>query len=430
MKICYLAFPYCTANIAHFVHVQEVCENLSSLHNDVFLIIRTIDDDHTKIPLSGNVQTHVVNLKKVSEVGLPRFLFTCAALFFKLLYLIKKEKIDIVYIRSSMFDFIGVLAGVLLGRPAILEVNAPYWASFSIKWSDAIVTSSKVILHESVYGEKVGDDKFCDKVLETMWGANINAFNPKVDGSRIRKKYEFADCPVVVYAGGFSPWNGLENLLKASIEVLKEVPKAKFLLVGGIGSDFRRICSLAQDYDLMRAFTFAGEVEYGEVPLYVATADVCVAPYSLKGRMMRKYGLFGAPLKIFEYMAAGKPIVATDIGNIKNIIKNGKSGLLVKPDDPKGLADAIILLIRDKDLATYLATHARNEVGERFSWAKHAQLLDELFRKVHRSKIHERLSFGKLVAIFLCLSSSVFHGTVFVLHSWMSSQVREVRVQT
>jgi glycosyltransferase involved in cell wall biosynthesis len=128
-------------------------------------------------------------------------------------------------------------------------------------------------------------------------------------------------------------------------------------------------------------FVFTGSVPYAEVPRLLAAADVCAAPFSPDAHgPSRKHGFTLDPLKVFEYLALGKPTITIRAPNIEALFADGEHLLLVEPADDRDLADAIARFMDDRDLAARTAKAGRERVLERHTWAAHAEQLATVFR--------------------------------------------------
>ena len=183
--------------------------------------------------------------------------------------------------------------------------------------------------------------------------------------------------PVVAYAGHLYPWKGVDVLLEA----LALVPNARGLIVGGHAEepDLGRLQALARQLDIGDRVTFTGMVEPARVPELLRGASVLALPNPASAISTR----FTSPLKLFEYMAAGRAIVASDLPSIREILHDGVDALLVAPGDPNDLADALRRLLGDPALATQLA-RAALEAAPQYSWERRAEKLERLFDEVRR----------------------------------------------
>lgn len=180
-----------------------------------------------------------------------------------------------------------------------------------------------------------------------------------------------AERPVVLYCGTFESYQGLPELLAAIPHVLAEVPEATFLLVGA--SESGGTTMERGHADLVRAGSLrvVRRQERELIPAYLAMADVVVSP--------RAYG-DNLPLKIFDYLAAGKPIVATDIPAHRSVLDEDRAMLtgLWSPD----LARGIVRLLQDKPLASRLAANGRAFAEERFGWFEFVRTVREIYEEV------------------------------------------------
>jgi len=181
--------------------------------------------------------------------------------------------------------------------------------------------------------------------------------------------------PIAAYAGHLYAWKGVDVFLSA----LARLPAARGLVVGGHDAepDLGRVRALAQELGIADRVTFTGLVEPSRVAAHLATARVVVLPNPASA-ISTKYT---SPLKLFEYMAAGRAIVASDLPSIREVLTHEESGLLVEPGDPGGLAAAIERLMVDGALAARLsqAAHARSA---EYTWARRAERLEKLFDEV------------------------------------------------
>jgi glycosyltransferase involved in cell wall biosynthesis len=181
--------------------------------------------------------------------------------------------------------------------------------------------------------------------------------------------------PRVLYAGQLYPWKGVDVL----VEAMAAVPSARLVILGGIEgeADTRRIRALADGLGLGGRIEMPGLVPQARVADELARAAVVAVPFLRTGMTERHT----SPLKIFEAMAAGRPIVASDLPSTREVLSEGENALLVPPGDASALASALRRLLAEGDLARRLAGAAW-AAAPRYSWDARARVLRELFEEV------------------------------------------------
>jgi glycosyltransferase involved in cell wall biosynthesis len=166
---------------------------------------------------------------------------------------------------------------------------------------------------------------------------------------------------IVVYTGHLYTWKGVDALaLAAGLS-----PDTIFIFVGGTDSDVE---SFKRKYGVMENIRIVGHRQHSEIPLWQKAADVLVLPNTAKEKISAYYT---SPMKLFEYMASRRPIVATDIPSLRDIVDD-ESVLFVAPDNPKALASGIAEVLSDPQRAEALATHAFDAVLSH-TWDKRAE---------------------------------------------------------
>jgi glycosyltransferase involved in cell wall biosynthesis len=174
----------------------------------------------------------------------------------------------------------------------------------------------------------------------------------------------------VTYAGHLYPWKGVETLLGA----LAAAPGLRGRVIGGHPSepDLARVRQFAATLGLGERVEFTGMKAPGEVAALLREADLLVLP----NRATSVSASYTSPLKLFEYLAAGRPIVASDLPALREILRDRENAWLVPPDDPGALAAALETIARDKALAVRLAKAAFESAGA-YSWDRRAERLEE-----------------------------------------------------
>lgn len=177
------------------------------------------------------------------------------------------------------------------------------------------------------------------------------------------------------YAGHLYPWKGADLVVEA-VAALKDT---RGLIVGGHEeeADLARIRQLAAQLDCASRITFTGMIPPGQVAARLREADVLILP-NPKSAISSE---FTSPLKLFEYMASGRPIVASDLPALREILRHEENALLVEAANPSALVAGIARVKEDRELGARLAAQARADVRE-FTWARRAERLEALFRDV------------------------------------------------
>jgi glycosyltransferase involved in cell wall biosynthesis len=151
-----------------------------------------------------------------------------------------------------------------------------------------------------------------------------------------------------------------------------------------VGPYFEYAQEMTKQLGIEKSYVFTGPIPYHQVPDYINAADIMVAPYNPnRDELRRRYGI-GSPIKIFEYMACGKPLVTTDLELITNIVQNGKTGLIVPPGDIKKLAESLIKLIKNPKKAQIMGQRARSTVEYRYSWESLAKKIESVLEKCRK----------------------------------------------
>jgi glycosyltransferase involved in cell wall biosynthesis len=194
------------------------------------------------------------------------------------------------------------------------------------------------------------------------------------DGVRLAKDRVWqeptrATPPVVAYAGHLYPWKGVEVLLDA----LARVPAARGLIIGGHEAepDLRRVRDHAERLGISSRVTFTGYVEPPRVAPLLREAAVLALPNPPSAIATR----FTSPLKLFEYMAAGRPIVASDLPSVREVLHHESDALLVEPGNAGALAAAITRILEDRALASRLARAAWDAAPE-YGWDRRADRIE------------------------------------------------------
>jgi glycosyltransferase involved in cell wall biosynthesis len=287
-----------------------------------------------------------------------------------------RERPGLVYVREPVLG----LAAAQLGLPTVLELHG-------IPDSASVGLYTRACRHPSIrlvvgITRKLVDDLVAmgicdrDKALVAHDAVRLEEFSVERPRESLRRSFGAdIDRPLVVYAGSFYENRGARLLF----ETAKLAPEAEFLLVGATESQRAELEELrkANNADNLRV---ALRIAPARIPELLAAADLLIAPETGDEQRSRH----ASPLKIFEYMAAGRPIVAGDTPAVREILSDGVTARLVPTGQPAAMAAAVSALIRDPDQRAQLGANARRAV-EPWSWNKRAIAILDAFERAPRA---------------------------------------------
>jgi glycosyltransferase involved in cell wall biosynthesis len=280
-----------------------------------------------------------------------------------------RQPFDFIYERYSLWSAAGVRATRKLGIPCIVEMNAPLLLE-QRRYRQLVLETEAESIEREVFSGADEIHAVSDAVRNyaisrgaspgTTFvqpnGVNLSSFSP--DGEIA----EVGNCigPVIGFSGSLKPWHGLEDLLEAFLILQKSKGDCRLLIIGE-GPMRGWIEGFTQGTRLRDRVTLTGWQPYEKLPSFIRRMDVAVAPYPSID------DFYFSPLKLFEYLACGRAVVASGIGQIAETIDNGRNGLLCRPSDPDHLAASIATLIENDAMRSSLGHEAAASMRGR-SW--------------------------------------------------------------
>lgn len=372
---------------AEGIHIKEMVNAFRKLGHEV-RVIGPIGEPKEKNNTRSGRRTFFSTIRSL----VPRLLFELLEVAYNLygLIIVSKEVLkrrpDFIYDRYMIFNASCILAGKLFKIPVMLEVNAPLalerseevdeklylkkLAFFLEKWIcshsfKTIVVSTPL----KNYLESIGVPS--KKIVVLPNGVDPEKFKPSPHkDAALLKKYGFSDDDVIVgFVGILRPWHGLDLLIDAFSAAKEKEPKLKLLIVGDgpIRSDIeRKIEKLGLSDDVC----ITGRVKHDEIVRYINLFDIAVSP---------KATFYASPMKILEYMALGKAIIAPDMENIKDILEDKITGLLFNFNSKSDLNLKLINLIINDQLRNNIGQKARRRILDRLNWKYNAQKIIKLY---------------------------------------------------
>lgn len=298
------------------------------------------------------------------------------------------RSVSFVYQRYSLLNYAGLRFAQEQQVPFILEYNgsevwvAKNWGRGTLKYeqlaeevemanlhgADVVVVVSQPMLDE--LRERGVDEA---KVLVNPNGVNPDYYSPNVDGSAVRQKYELVDKTVIGFIGTFHAWHGAQVLADAFGRLVQQTPGfrdfVRLLLIGD-GVKMPEVKENLRRHNVADLCVLTGQVPQRDGPAHLAACDLLASPH-----VPNPDGtpFFGSPTKLFEYMAMGKGIVASNLDQIGEILEHKRTAWMVQPGDPDALAAGLRELIQDKALRERLGVAAREEVVARYTWKEHTR---------------------------------------------------------
>ena len=199
-----------------------------------------------------------------------------------------------------------------------------------------------------------------DQVWTIPNGANTETFRPMDKRESRQSLGILPEERVICYVGSLAPWQGVKHLLAASAQLRLKGFAPKVLIIG-TGPEESRLREVAKQLHVSTSVQFAGAPENSFVPHYVSAADVCAAPFE----KTRK----ASPIKIFEYLACGRPVVASDVDEVGSFLRETGGGIAVEPGNPDAISEAIEWMFRHPTEADLMGSRGREAVQRTRSWA-------------------------------------------------------------
>ncbi|MEW6357598.1 MAG: glycosyltransferase family 4 protein [Planctomycetota bacterium] len=388
MRILYIAGEVVPGRNGGSVHVWEVATNLARLGHHVTALVRREPGQAKRETLGGVefVRTRMSLAGRTFPIlGLLRALLLC------------RRGYDLVMDRYVTFGGVGMIFSWLTGIPLVLEVNSPHveeliwrlnircpatagalraWVAGMFRQASLVISPLESIVPRFARG----------KVRQVAWAANLDMFSPELrsapECARIREEHRLEGRKVVLFLGTFREWHGVLLLPDIIEYVAERCNSARFLFVGD-GECLPRVRQEIERRNLADRAAIVGASPYDQVPHYIAASDVGIAPYDMDAYpLLRRFGFFWSPLKIFEYMAGGLPVVTIDTPPLNEIVADGARGRVVPCRDVRAAGDAIVQLIGNDAERRAMGERARDFVARHYNWRDHVRHLNDLFAEI------------------------------------------------
>ena len=300
---------------------------------------------------------------------------------------------DFMYERASLYATAGVTAARELNVPILVEVNAPLAMEQSVyrgtglgelaaqaeRWTlthaDAVLTVSSPLRN---YVVSLGVNP--DRVHVVPNGVDPTLFQPGPPNPRARARWGLDAGPILGFVGGLRPWHGIDVLPELLVGLIDRYPTLRLVIVGD-GPQRAELERNLRERGAGRSAVFTGSVPQKEVAQLIRLFDVAIAPYA-----RLEHSFYFSPLKLFEYMACGIPVVAAATGQITEVVRDGETGLLYPTGDASALLAACDRLLSDPMLRSHLGAAAAKEIHGRYTWDQNAARVVDLARSLAQAR--------------------------------------------
>ncbi len=288
---------------------------------------------------------------------------------------------DLIYDRYAHFSFSALWAAKRNNLPLILEVNSPYsiqkrqWEKLYFPWLSEmgerkIFNAAPHIIVVSTPLRKIVMDYGVppERITVLPNGTDPERFNPHIDDGPLRQQLGLTGRVVMGFVGILRRWHNIDKLINILESIDLPAHNATMLFLGD-GPSFQELVAYNKEKGNEEWIRFLGRIPHDEIQKYIAMMDIAISPHATP---------YSSPMKILEYMAMEKAILAPDMENIRDLLQDGETALLFKPDDARSLKEKLLRLMEDGDLRRRLGQNARRIVEKKFTWLGNARKTVEL----------------------------------------------------
>ncbi len=368
MKWYYVANSRIPTEKAHGVQIVKTCEALVRSGVDVELVLPRRDN-----PLKDGVFEYYSISTRFPVTYLPvwdtvswgrvGFVFESLCFAWRAYWYVKKNTKSVVYSRDEL---------ILFGM-RILGIRNFFWESHTGAWSFAarhvaLRARGIIAITQGLKDFYVAKGVSENKIFVAPDGIDLTAFkNPESKEAARTRLGVPADIKIAGYIGRLDGWKGTSTLMEASLFLPEHV---RVMIIGG---EPKEVEQYKKQYPNI---VFLGYRPYRELADNQAAADILILPNTARQNISAH---FTSPLKLFTYMASGRPIIASDLPSIREVVHD-TSAAFVTPDDPRALATMIVELVRNPQKGELLAVQAKKDV-EAYSWENRAKKIELSVRK-------------------------------------------------
>jgi glycosyltransferase involved in cell wall biosynthesis len=291
---------------------------------------------------------------------------------------------DAIYERYSLYCRAGEAVALKHDLPRLVEVNAFLtreqserirfpWLARRVE-SRIIARAPHVIVVSKPLAEEVmAMGVRAENVSRMPMAVNLGLFNPEIDGSEVRRRYNLDGSFVIGYVGTLAGWHGIRLLYALANELRRrQAPPFAFLIVGGEGDKLENHRQKTREAGLEGILHFIGSVVHDQVPRHIRAFDAAIVPDTT---------YWSSPAKLFEYQACALPVLAPSYPAILSAMTDGGEGFIYPPEDVSAMADAVMKLMVDPEMRRQMGRAARTRAAAEHSWQANAEAIVRLFER-------------------------------------------------
>lgn len=358
---------------------RVILQLANNLKDSAFNLIVTsfVQDWKTDNAFIEALKAHDTNIRTITmSMKYPSPWWNPIRNFFDLCHLIKAEKIQIIHTHGYRSNIIGLLASILLRVPIVTTVHGwtnhtnsvklyEYLDRFFLRFFDKIIAVSDNIKNNLL------NSRICIHKIEKIYNTvNCEIVKSKISLNEVRKRFHLSQGDKLVGTiGRLSKEKGIDYLIKAGSEIIATYPDVKILIIGD-GPERQNLEILAKQLRISDNVIFCGFQK--DVAEFYHLIDIVVLPSITEG----------LPMVLLEALTYSKPIVATRVGGIPEVITDGKTGILVEPQNPSRLAEGIIRILKNPEEAHRMASEGRKLVEERFNSRDLGKKIEKIYQEV------------------------------------------------
>lgn len=385
MKILMPVIHYKPAIGGFEIFIENIAERIGKT-DDVFIVTGKVKNTPRE-EIIGRLKIYrKSSLVALKDLSGSRFLYILTAMiliFFKSLYLIKKEKIEMIHAQGFLSGILALILKKITKIPYLLTIQSADFSVYHPRLNINIIKKIYKKLEKAVFknadychavSRHLGNhfSKYgIKKITMIPNGVNQDEFQPDPYKQETRKKLGFDAENLIVCVSRLEHKNGTHDLIEAAKYLRQEIGNFKIIICGD-GSDKEKLKKMVEKLDLKDRVFLLGDILHADLPRYVACADIFVRPSLAEG--------FG--IVFLEAMAAEVAVIGTPVGGIPDFLRDKETGLFCMPGNPKDIAEKIKILIQDETLKEKLINNSRRMINEEYNWDKISGKLRNLYAEI------------------------------------------------